>query len=82
VVTQIVPDHTPRWRNIYHYPPRPDSFGGFLLENTAADISSNGKDNLSKKPLVCPFTAWIVSKERFLPVYASNAGFRAVDFQQ
>jgi hypothetical protein len=79
---QIVLDHTPRWRNIYHLPPGPDCFGGFLLENIAADISSNGKDNLGKTGLGCPFAACVVGKKRFLPVYASNAGFGAVDFQQ
>jgi hypothetical protein len=56
--------------------------GVFLLENIAADISSTGKDNLGKSAGKRRFIACIMCIFRLLPILASDADFRDVDFPQ
>jgi hypothetical protein len=56
--------------------------GEFLSVNKAADISSNGKDNLGKAPWNPRLFACSVSSWRLLPVSAADAGFGDVDFRQ
>jgi hypothetical protein len=54
----------------------------FLMENIAADISSIGKDNLGKAGVNLRIYAQSIGISNFLPVWASDAGFGAVDFHQ